>query len=245
MKTLLLGMAAVSAVTIAAPAAAQYQSNNSRYQSNDYRYQNDARYGNQQAYAGEAGLDNRIANLDQRLQAGIRSGAIDRTEARDLRVEMRDLIRLEARYSADGLSVAERQELQGRIRALRQNLRTADNGAYDRYDSDDRYGWDDRDDRYGNRYGNRYGQGGPYDEVSEVCVQRSGIQGVLGTILGSDNCLRVGERVNLYGSLQALPAEYRNQFRDSASTYHRWVDGRVVEIDARNRTVTRIYDVGN
>ena len=76
-------------------------------------------------------------------------------------------------------------------------------------------------------------------------MQRSGIQGVLGTILGSDNCLRVGERVNLYGSLQTVPAEYRNQFRDSASTYHRWVDGRVVEIDARNRTVTRIYDVGN
>ncbi len=241
MKTLLLGMAAASAVAIAAPAAAQYQSNNNRYQNSNDRYQNDRGYGSQQAYAGEAGLDNRIANLDQRLQAGIRSGAIDRTEARDLRMEMRDLIRLEARYSVNGLSVAERQELQGRIRALRQNLRTADNGAYDRYDSDDRYGWDDRDDRNGNRYG----QGGPYDEVSEVCVQRSGIQGVLGTILGSDNCLRVGERVNLYGNLQTVPAEYRNQFRDSASTYHRWVDGRVVEIDARNRTVTRIYDVGN
>ncbi len=235
MKTLLLGMAAVSAVAIAAPAAAQYQSNDNRYQS-DNRYQNDTRYGNQQAYAGETGLDNRIANLDQRLQAGIRSGAIDRTEARGLRMEMRDLIRLEARYSTDGISVAERQELQGRIRALRQNLRTADNGAYDRYDSDDRYGWNDRDDRNGSRYG----QGGPYDEVNEVCVQRSGIQGVLGSILGSDNCLRVGERVNLYGNLQTVPAEYRNQFRDSASTYHRWVDGRVVEIDARNRTVSRI-----
>ena len=151
MKNLLLGMAAVSALAIAAPSAAQYQTNNNPYQNTDKRYQNDRSYGTQQAYAGENGLENRIANLDQRLQAGISSGAIDRNEARGLRMEMRDLIRLEARYSADGLSVAERQELQGRIRTLRQNLQTADNGGYDRYDSDDRYGSDDRGNRNGNR----------------------------------------------------------------------------------------------
>jgi hypothetical protein len=46
-------------------------------------------------------LDNRtrLANIDTALSAGERSGAISRTEAADVRVELGDLIRLEAAYS--------------------------------------------------------------------------------------------------------------------------------------------------
>lgn len=224
----LFAIAAFSAFALAAPATAQYSSQ-----------------ANVNAGAN-AGISNRIAQLEARLQAGVQQGTIDREDARDLRPQLRELTRLERHYMRDGrLTQQERRDLQQRIRSVRQQIRLADNGAYDRYE---RYGYNDNDyyndDRYGyndDRYGGHYGQGGPFEEVDEVCVARSGISGILGTILGSDNCLRVGERVT--GNLGAVPAEHRGHFRDGGGYYHRYLDGRVVQIDSRTRTVARIYDV--
>lgn len=224
----LFAIAALS-VLAAAPAAAQYSS-----QANVNA--------NADANADvNAGIGNRIAQLETRLQAGIRSGAIDRQETRSLRPQLRELTRLERQYSRDGLNQQERRDLQQRIRAVRQQIRTADNGSYDR---NERYGYNDDD--YYDRYANAndddgYGQGGPYEEVNEVCATRSGIGGLLGNILGSDNCLSVGERVT--GNLGALPTEYRSQFRDGGGYYYRYADGRVIQVDSRTRTVARIYDV--
>ena len=216
----LLAMAALSALAAAAPAAAQ------------------SNQANLNAGAG-AGISNRIAQLDTRFQAGIQQGTISRQEAQSLRPQLRELTRLERRYSRDGLSRQERQDLQQRIRSVRQQIRLADNGGYDRYE---RYGYNDvdYDDRYGYNDG-YYGQGGPYEEVSEVCATRSGIGGLLSNILGSDNCLSVGERVT--GNLGSVPAQYRSQFRDGGSYYHRYADGKILQIDSRTQTVTRIYDV--
>ena len=122
-------------------------------------------------------------------------------------------------------------------------------GSADRVDRN-RDGWDDRDvdrdgrwddDGYYGQGGPYYGQGGPFDEVSQVCPDRAGLSGVIGSLLGLDNCLSVGERVT--GSLGALPNEYQGQFRDGGGYYHRYLDGNVVQIDARTGVVTRIYDV--
>jgi hypothetical protein len=103
-----------------------------------------------------------------------------------------------------------------------------------------RDGFDDRD-RDGRWDDNAYGMGGPFDEVSQVCGTRSGLGGILGGLLGSDNCLSVGERAP--GNLSALPYQYRTQFRDGSGYYHRYVNGNVVQIDARTGTVVRIYDI--
>ena len=187
-----------------------------------------------------AGIDNRIAQLETRLQAGIRAGTIDRQETRNLRPQLRELTRLERRYSRDGLSQQERRDLQQRIRSVRQQIRLADNGNYDRYE---RYGYNDDDyyDTYASGAG-AYGQGGPYEEVSEVCGARSGISGILGNLLGGgDHGLSVGERVT--GGLAALPTEYRTQFRDGGGYYYRYADGKVIQVDSRTQTVARIYDV--
>src|SRR4051794_1006068 len=120
MKKLLTAMTAVSALALAAPAAAQYgyQSNNGY--NNGYRYNTNA--------GGTVAFDTRISQLQTRLDAGISAGTIDRYEATNLRRQLDNLRRLEWRYSRNGLTLQERTDLQQRIRSVRQQLRTADNG---------------------------------------------------------------------------------------------------------------------
>jgi hypothetical protein len=217
MNKLLLSMAAVGAIAAAAPAAAQYP------------YDSDVRAG------GAVGISNQIAQLDARLRAGISAGVIDRTEARELRMDLRELRQLERQYSYNGLTQAERQDLRQRVRDLRQDIRVADNGRFDR---DNRYGsWDDRD--WNDGYS---GRGGPYEPSQEVlCENRGGLGGVIDNVLGRENCysLRVGSRAT--GNLYSVPSQYRYRYRDGDGVYYR-SDGRAIyQIDARTNTVLRIY----
>lgn len=223
MNKLLFSMAALGAIAVAAPAAAQYG------------------YGSNVNAGGGMGISNRIAQMDARLQAGINAGVIDRVEARNLRMQIRQLQRLENQYSYNGLTQAERQDLQMRLRTLRQDLRMADNGRFDR---DNRYGsWNDP---YWND-GGYTGQGGPYEQPYDTncdTYNRGGIGGVIDSVLGRDNnCygLRVGSRAT--GNLYSVPSQYRYQYRDGNGVYYR-SDGRAIyQIDARTNTVLRIYDM--
>lgn len=149
MKKLLIAMTAVSAIGLAAPAAAQnYQQNG--YQQNGYQQNMNAR--------GGMSFDTRIMNLQTRLQAGVQSGAITRAEAQQLRPQLRQLRELERQYSANGLTRDEQRDLQQRVRSLRQQLRVADNNGYDRYEQRDM--WSEYDGN-GNGYGQQgYGQQG-------------------------------------------------------------------------------------
>ena len=217
MNKILLSMAAVGAIAAAAPALAQtgYYGTNINT---------------------SAGISNQIAQLEARLNAGVQARVIDRTEARDLRMDLRDLRRLERQYSYGGFTQAERQDLRQRLRGIRQEIRVADNGRYDR---DGRYGnWNDpywNDDVYS-------GRGGPYEDV--YCdTNRGGIGGLIDGVLGRDNCysLRVGSRAT--GNLYSVPSQYRYRYRDGNGVYYR-SDGRAIyQIDARTNTVIRIYDV--
>jgi len=107
MKTLLMAAVAASVLAVAGPASAQ------SWQT----------------------INERQANLDQRIDAGVRNGSLTRTEAARLRAEFRDLARLEARYrSSGGLSQYERRDLDRRFDVLSAQIR------YERHDRDDR-GW--------------------------------------------------------------------------------------------------------
>jgi hypothetical protein len=150
-KIIFIALAATSAIAAAAPASAQ-----------------SGGYGGY----GQGNVEVRADQLQMRLQAGVRSGAITRAEAMPLREQLRQLSRLEILYARDGISGRERADLQLRINNLRRGIRLAErdgDGRYgrddDRYDrDDDRYsrgdvdsrydrnndGWDDRD---GNRDG--------------------------------------------------------------------------------------------
>lgn len=111
MKKFLAIAVAAGALTIAAPASAQ------AWQS----------------------INERQTNLDRRIDAGVRNGSLTRAEAGRLRAEFNDLARLEARYRYNGLSMAERRDLDMRFDHLSAQIR------YERHDRQDRY---DRDGRY-------------------------------------------------------------------------------------------------
>jgi hypothetical protein len=222
MNKILLSMAAVGAIAVAAPAASQSW--------NDDNWNANA--------GGGMGISNQIARLDARISAGIASGEISRTEARNLRLELRQLRQLERQYSYNGLTQTERQDLRQRLRDLREDVRIADNGRYDR---DTRYSWDDRydnDDGYS-------GRGGPYEQPYDTYCEtntRGGIGGLIDGVLGrnDNNCgLRVGARAT--GNLYSVPSQYRYRYRDGNGVYYR-SDGRnIYQIDARTQTVLRIY----
>ncbi len=134
MKKLLIAASALGAVTVAAPAAAQSWSQGPYVNANA---------------GGAVGVQNRLARLDTRIQAGIQAGTIDRDEARNLRQQLHDISRLERQYSRNGLSQQERADLQQRVRYFRDQLAMADGrgGGQYGYNNDDGY----------------YGQGGPYE----------------------------------------------------------------------------------
>ena len=217
MQKLLIAVTAASAIALAAPAAAQ--------SGNAWGTQ-----GNVNANVS-ANLDNRIAQLETRLQAGIQSGAINRTEARNLRMQVRQLRRLQYQYSANGLSQQERMDLQQRLRTVRQQFRLADGGANGRWADNDR---DDFDHGY-------TGRGGVYEEVRD-CNNNGGIIGnVLGGVFGggSNDCAGVGQRAP--SNLGAVPYELRNQFRDGNGIVYRTDGQRIYQIDVRTNTVLRVY----
>ena len=205
MKSLLLAMTATVTAAALSPASAQTSAH--------------AR--------GTVGIHNRIAQLETRMEAGIRSGEIDRREARLLRRQLRQIERTERQYSRDGLTVEERQDLQLRLRAMRQDIRLA-GGGNDRFDR-----WDDE---------GYYGQGGPIEDdgwvVDESGGRSGGISGLFDSLLGRGG-LTVGQRVT--GNLYAVPGEYRSRFRDNSNVYFRSDGSRVYEIDADTHTVVRVY----
>jgi hypothetical protein len=103
MKTLIAALAAVTAVTaFAAPAAAQ-----------SYGRHDQGRW-EQGAY----NLNQRQAQLNSRIEVGVRRGAITRREAADLRGQSYEIARLEARYRVDGLNPRERADLDRRFDRL-------------------------------------------------------------------------------------------------------------------------------
>jgi len=201
-KTLFL-VTAVSALSAAAPAASQSRSQ----------------------YGVDTSFDARIGAMQSRLDAGVRAGTIDRREAWTLRQRLRDVSRLEQRYSLGGFSAWERSDLQARLRSLRQDLRVADNGSWDRYD---RYAYEDE---------GYYGRGGPLEDV--ICERRGGVGGFIDSLTGRDTCYVVGDRIG--GDLYAVPSDYSGRYRDSGSIYYR-SDGRAVYgIDARTNTVVSVH----
>jgi hypothetical protein len=83
---------------------------------------------------GWMSINQRQANLDARIDAGVRSGDLTRQEAVTLRSDFRAVSNLEATYRRNGLSNWERTDLDRRFDALSNRIR------FERHDRDDRQG---------------------------------------------------------------------------------------------------------
>ncbi len=68
-------------------------------------------------------INQRQANLYNRIEQGVRNGSLTRPEAQRLRTRFVALDRLESRYRANGLSVWERRDLDRRFDALSREIR--------------------------------------------------------------------------------------------------------------------------
>ena len=235
MKRVLYAMTAVSALAIAAPAAAQWQ--------REFEVRTDAEF-NQR-------FDARLDMIENRLDDGVDAGSIDRTEARNMRAQLRTLTRLQREYSYNGLTQRERAELVRQLQTLRQEIRMADSERRGRGYSQ-RYGSYEDDDWFEDEY---QGRGGPYDADGDgwddrdcdrdgdvdsgTCdARREGLGGFIDTILGTGG-LRVGQRVT--GELYAVPSQYRDRYRDDYRYYYRSDGRRIYQIDARTDVVARVY----
>jgi len=132
------------------------------------------------------------------------------------------------------------------------------NGQYDQYGNSgmidqNRDGIDDRDynrngrwddDANNGTYNNggynngTYNNGAYNNGVYQQPVPRSGLGGLIDTLLGTGG-LRVGQQVS--GNLGAVPYQYQNQFRDGNGVYYRSDRRQIYQIDARTNTVVQIY----
>jgi hypothetical protein len=284
MKPTLLALTALGALAAAAgPAAAQnYGTYNNGYygQNGYYSSTNNDRYYDRNSTSGygweaqlnsRTAIDTRINRLDARLQAGLRAGTIDRYEAGRLRAEINDLRNLSRSYAYGGLTASERADLAARLRSVREDIRTADNGSWDRYDNSywgpsTGYGYNNGTTGYGsaygsgstgtynngygsngyNGYGSRanngyYGQGGPYEEV-QTCDSRSGIVGgLIDSVVGRNCATTLRVGERATGNLYSVPYELRNTYRDGYNVYYRTDGQTVYQIDARTNTVVRAY----
>lgn len=112
MKTLIAALAAVTAVTaFAAPAAAQ------SYDRYGDRHDN-GRYEQTRPNRGGYNLNERQEQLNRSIARGVRSGALTRREAAQLRDDAHDIARIEARYRQNGLNGWERADLDRRFDRL-------------------------------------------------------------------------------------------------------------------------------
>ena len=110
MKTITLILAAVSALAITTPLAAQ------SWRGADAKPQSHSWHGNRQ----------NTAELRMQLDAGIARGTITRREAITLRTDLNALVRLERIYGRDGFSRVERTTLMRRAAGLERLIQRAD-----------------------------------------------------------------------------------------------------------------------
>jgi hypothetical protein len=120
MRKILISALVLGATVVSVPASAQY---NRGYRSDDR-------------------IDQQIREIESRIERAAQQRRISRVEARRLLRQADQIDRLEDRYSRNGLTRWEAQDLRQRVQNLRSQLR---------FERQDRR-WDDRDDRDDRRY---------------------------------------------------------------------------------------------
>ena len=181
-------------------------SNRVRFERNDRQERNGG--------DGWQNINQRQANLDARIDAGVRSGDLTRQEAFVLRSDFRAVSNLEATYRRDGLSNWERTDLDRRFDALSDRVRFERN---DRQDRNGGNGWQNINQRQAN-LDRRIDQGVRKGKISRAEAYR--LRADFQTIARLENRYRVNglsnwERTDLDRRFATLSAKIKVEANDS------------------------------
>ena len=121
-KKALIPALVLAAASVAVPAAAQSYGHGQQGRGYEQNHRGNGR-GYEQDHRGWQNINQRQANLDRRIDQGVRTGAISRREAVRLRSEFNAILRLEASYRRGGLTQWERTDLDRRFDRLSAQIR--------------------------------------------------------------------------------------------------------------------------
>jgi hypothetical protein len=123
----LIGAASALALGATAASAQSYGDRHDGYRQESYRSDS---YRGEGYRGGWVNIDQRLAQLDRRIDQGVRDGSLNRREAWRLRGEFNEIARLQARYRANGLSGWERADLDRRFDILSNEIRAERHDQY-------------------------------------------------------------------------------------------------------------------
>jgi hypothetical protein len=190
MRPILITMAAIAGLSLATPASAEW--------------------GHQWTYSQQ---------LRVQIDAGVSQGTISRRESIRLREDLGRLVRLERRFSPNGISGREHAQLMQRSAALSQDIRVAS--------------------RDHNRRGNNMQtwESGSVDGRWVPDARFAGLRP--GDRYSGD--ARVGQHIA--PSMVNLPPEYRSQYVDDARVYYGYDNGRIYQIDRQSQMILALLDL--
>ena len=208
MRPIYMTMAAVAGLSVAAPASAQW-AHEPTYSSTPSAPE-PAHWGDSRTYSHQ---------LQLQIDAGVSQGTISTRESIRLREELSQLMRLERRFSPNGISGREHAELLQRSTALDKDIRDAS-----RFHST-------RDNQTASWESER---------VNGHWVPDARFAGLHpGDRFNGD--ARIGQQAT--GRIVSLPAEYRRQYVDDARVYYGYDNGRVYQIDRQSQMILALLDI--
>jgi hypothetical protein len=208
MRPIYMTMAALAGLSVAAPASAQWA--------------HEPTYSQAPAAARmvQRGHDRTYSQqLRMQIDAGVSQGMISRRESISLRKELGSLIRLERRFSPNGISGREHAELLQRSTALARDIRIAST---------------ERSDHRGDTASWKSGT------INGKWVPDARFAGLHpGDRFNGD--ARIGQQATV--RIVGLPSEYRDQYVDDARIYYGYDNGRVYQIDRQSKVILALLDI--
>lgn len=208
MKMIYSLMAGVAALSLAAPASAQWVHEPNYSQTPNTP--SSTQWGRSRTYSQQ---------LRMQIDAGVSQGTISRRESFALREDLNRLVRLERRFSPNGISGREHAQLLQRSTALAEDIRIASRDHYGRHG--DTASWES---------GTINGQWVPDARFAGLHP---------GDRFNGD--ARIGQHAT--ARIVNLPAEYRGQYVDDARVYYGYDDGRVYQIDRQSQMILALLDL--
>ncbi len=157
--------------------------------------------------------------LRAQIDSGISQGTISRRESIGLRETLGRLVRLERRFSPNGISGREYAILMQRSNALSKDIRVATRNRNGRMDQS---AWNNRANNYGNHDADpRFAGLHPADRFRGDA--------------------RIGQHATT--RIVAMPVQYRNDYVDTDRVYYGYDNGRVYQIDRQSRMILALLDI--